>query len=197
MNGKQIEFPPKQTHVKSFEYAMLAFSIICVIIVLVDRARHGHRGRVPSHRLSGAPTPDAVTPSPDGQSWSPGPGSAAARRQVAPRWPRVASCWCSSLLRRHGPASTTRSGHPGPGDRDRQAAGRLHARRHADPAAAPGAHRQPFWIVSLSIPNGPNPRTRSGDWPWSAIDANTGKVVERREPAEEGQRRTRSATKEP
>ncbi|MEO8092726.1 MAG: hypothetical protein ABI726_08465 [bacterium] len=35
MNGKQIEFPPKQTHVKSFEHAMLAFSIICAIIVLV------------------------------------------------------------------------------------------------------------------------------------------------------------------
>jgi hypothetical protein len=35
MNGKQIEFPPKQTHVKSFEYAMIAISIICAIIVLV------------------------------------------------------------------------------------------------------------------------------------------------------------------
>lgn len=35
MSGKQIEFPEKQTHVKSFEYAMLAISVICVIIVLV------------------------------------------------------------------------------------------------------------------------------------------------------------------
>lgn len=35
MNGKQIEFPPKQTHVKSFERAMLIISIICVIIVLI------------------------------------------------------------------------------------------------------------------------------------------------------------------
>ncbi|MGA6946713.1 MAG: hypothetical protein WBZ00_03060 [Solirubrobacterales bacterium] len=35
MNGKQIEFPPKQTHVKGFEYAMLAFCILCVIIVLI------------------------------------------------------------------------------------------------------------------------------------------------------------------
>ena len=35
MNGKQIEFPPKQTHVRSFEVAMLAISIICVIIVLI------------------------------------------------------------------------------------------------------------------------------------------------------------------
>ena len=35
MNGKQIEFPPKQTHVRSFEIAMLAISIICVIIVLI------------------------------------------------------------------------------------------------------------------------------------------------------------------
>ncbi len=35
MSGKQIEFPPKQTHVKSFERAMLAISIICVIVVLI------------------------------------------------------------------------------------------------------------------------------------------------------------------
>lgn len=34
MNGKQIEFPPKQTHVKGFEIAMLVFSIICVVVVL-------------------------------------------------------------------------------------------------------------------------------------------------------------------
>ncbi len=32
---RQIEFPPKQTHVKSFELAMLAISILCMIIVLV------------------------------------------------------------------------------------------------------------------------------------------------------------------
>jgi hypothetical protein len=31
----QIEFPPKQTHVKGFEVAMLAISILCAIIVLV------------------------------------------------------------------------------------------------------------------------------------------------------------------
>jgi hypothetical protein len=31
----QIEFPPEQTHVKGFEIAMLALSILCVIIVLV------------------------------------------------------------------------------------------------------------------------------------------------------------------
>ena len=35
MNGKQIEFPPKQTHVRSFEVAMIAISIVCVIIVLI------------------------------------------------------------------------------------------------------------------------------------------------------------------
>jgi hypothetical protein len=32
---KQIEFLPLQTHVKGFEYAMLALSIICAIVVLV------------------------------------------------------------------------------------------------------------------------------------------------------------------
>ena len=32
---RQIEFPPLQTHVKGFEIAMLAISILCAIIVLV------------------------------------------------------------------------------------------------------------------------------------------------------------------
>ena len=32
---RQIDFPPLQTHVKSFETAMLVISIICTIIVLV------------------------------------------------------------------------------------------------------------------------------------------------------------------
>jgi hypothetical protein len=34
-SNRQVKFPPKQTHVKGFEYAMLAISIICVVIVLV------------------------------------------------------------------------------------------------------------------------------------------------------------------
>ena len=33
--SKQIEFPPLQTHSKQFEYGMLAFAIICAIVVLV------------------------------------------------------------------------------------------------------------------------------------------------------------------
>jgi hypothetical protein len=32
---RQIEFPPLQTHVKGFEYAVLAISILCAIVVLV------------------------------------------------------------------------------------------------------------------------------------------------------------------
>jgi hypothetical protein len=32
---KQIEFPPLQTHSRGFEMTMLAFSIICAIVVLV------------------------------------------------------------------------------------------------------------------------------------------------------------------
>ena len=32
---RQIEFPPLQTHVKSFETAVLAISIICAIVVLI------------------------------------------------------------------------------------------------------------------------------------------------------------------
>jgi hypothetical protein len=32
---KQIEFPPLQTHKKSFELAMIAISIICIVVVLV------------------------------------------------------------------------------------------------------------------------------------------------------------------
>ena len=34
-SNRQIEFPEKQTHVKSFELALLAISILCAIIVLV------------------------------------------------------------------------------------------------------------------------------------------------------------------
>ncbi len=34
-NNRQIEFPEKQTHVKSFELAMLAISIACMILVLI------------------------------------------------------------------------------------------------------------------------------------------------------------------
>ena len=33
--GRQIGFAPLQTHNKGFEMAMLALSIICVIVVLV------------------------------------------------------------------------------------------------------------------------------------------------------------------
>ncbi len=32
---KQIEFPPPQTHNRNFEVAMIALSIICVIVVLI------------------------------------------------------------------------------------------------------------------------------------------------------------------
>ncbi len=52
MNGKQIEFPPKQTHVRAFELGMLVFAIICVVIVLIVVLRHGHRERVPPNGLS-------------------------------------------------------------------------------------------------------------------------------------------------
>jgi hypothetical protein len=34
-NNRQIEFLEKQTHVKSFEYAMLAISIVFALVVLV------------------------------------------------------------------------------------------------------------------------------------------------------------------
>ena len=32
---RQVEFPPLQTHKRSFEMAMIILSIICVIVVLV------------------------------------------------------------------------------------------------------------------------------------------------------------------
>jgi len=32
---RQVEFPPLQTHKKSFEVAMIVISIICVIVVLI------------------------------------------------------------------------------------------------------------------------------------------------------------------
>jgi hypothetical protein len=33
--NRQIEFPERQTHVKAFELAVLAISILCAIIVLI------------------------------------------------------------------------------------------------------------------------------------------------------------------
>jgi ABC-type uncharacterized transport system permease subunit len=33
--GKQISFPPLQTHKKSFEYAMILISLLCIVIVVV------------------------------------------------------------------------------------------------------------------------------------------------------------------
>jgi hypothetical protein len=32
---RQVEFPPLQTHVKSFEIAMIAISIICIVVMLI------------------------------------------------------------------------------------------------------------------------------------------------------------------
>jgi hypothetical protein len=32
---RQVEFPPLQTHLKSFELAMIVISIICIIVVLI------------------------------------------------------------------------------------------------------------------------------------------------------------------
>lgn len=34
-NRRQIEFPPLQTHKRSFEMAMIVLSIACMIIVLI------------------------------------------------------------------------------------------------------------------------------------------------------------------
>jgi len=34
MAGKQIDFPPMQTHRRSFEIGMIVFSVICIVIVL-------------------------------------------------------------------------------------------------------------------------------------------------------------------
>jgi hypothetical protein len=34
-NNRQIEFPERQTHVRAFEYGMIAISILCVVIVVI------------------------------------------------------------------------------------------------------------------------------------------------------------------
>jgi hypothetical protein len=34
-NGRQVEFPPQQTHSRRFELVMLGLSILCIIIVLI------------------------------------------------------------------------------------------------------------------------------------------------------------------
>ena len=54
MNGKQIEFPPKQTHVRSFEVAMLAICDHLRGRRADHRPGHRPRRRVPPDRLSGA-----------------------------------------------------------------------------------------------------------------------------------------------
>jgi hypothetical protein len=33
--GKHISFPPMQTHLKNFEYAMVILSILCIILAVV------------------------------------------------------------------------------------------------------------------------------------------------------------------
>lgn len=33
--SKQIEFPEQQTHKKSFEMAMIGFSILCIVFVII------------------------------------------------------------------------------------------------------------------------------------------------------------------
>lgn len=35
MRGKHLEFPEKQTHDKRFEMAMIAFSILCIVFVII------------------------------------------------------------------------------------------------------------------------------------------------------------------
>jgi hypothetical protein len=37
--GKQISFPPLQTHIKNFEYAMILLCILCIVVgVLIAKA---------------------------------------------------------------------------------------------------------------------------------------------------------------
>ena len=33
--NRQIDFPPRQTHSRTFERVMIALSIICIIVVLI------------------------------------------------------------------------------------------------------------------------------------------------------------------
>ncbi len=47
MAGRQIEFPEKQTHVKSFELAMLGVSVLFIVLVVIAIAVVGG-GEVPS-----------------------------------------------------------------------------------------------------------------------------------------------------
>lgn len=35
MAGKQLEFPGKQTHDKQFEKAVILFSLICILFVII------------------------------------------------------------------------------------------------------------------------------------------------------------------
>ena len=37
---KQIEFPPKQTHVRGLDAILLGFSILCIVVVVVVLLAH-------------------------------------------------------------------------------------------------------------------------------------------------------------
>ena len=153
MSGKQIEFPPKQTHVKSFEIAMLAISIICVVIVLIIVLGHRHRRRVPPDRLSGAGyTRARDVPERRGRR----DRRARRRSRRAPTWPRVAvvaavlvlafvvsrSCQDAEIevTQEEAVAMATEQVDFAPEDTQVR-------------LLRQGIDRHPFWIVSLSIPS--------------------------------------------
>ena len=50
---RQVEFPELQTHSKKFEAVMVGLSILCVIIVLVDRAVYQPGDRIQADGLEG------------------------------------------------------------------------------------------------------------------------------------------------
>ena len=37
---KQIEFPPQQTHVRSLPAILLAFSVLCIVVVVIVLLAH-------------------------------------------------------------------------------------------------------------------------------------------------------------
>ena len=156
MNGNRNapdRVPAAPDAVKSFEYAMLAISIILCDRGARDRPVHEHRERVPSHRL----TTDQLNA--DGHA-SPRAGVgalAAIRRRHAPRASLAARGRDRGSAAVIFVASQSARSRRSASTKD-QAIAKAERQVEFDPTAAQvrmlrqGLDSRPYWVVSLSIP---------------------------------------------
>ena len=152
---RQIEFPPLQTHVKSFEIAMIVISIICIVIMLSSSS--------PRTLATNSVRPSSsATPAGSRRAWI---------RPVVLVVGLFAICLAvAASCQRHQIRIT-------------QQTAIVTATRHADfrpqrtqvRLVRQGLNGRPFWAISLSIPakNGNGYERVSV----ARVDANTGKLV--------------------